>query len=135
MEGLITERDVAEARRNWDEVCDRHHKHALGRVREIQRVVRIHRDPFEPILPVLEATSPVGEYRKITEEILRHMPDERRYPRAAAEAVRSFLLIRLGLHLGLRQKNLRQLLVCPRGRIHRTERVLGDYALDVPAAT
>jgi len=37
------------------------------------------------------------------------MQDEDRYPRAAAEAVRSFLMLRLDRHLGLRQKNLRQL--------------------------
>ncbi|WP_265519893.1 hypothetical protein [Nitratireductor luteus] len=37
-------------------------------MKEIQRVARVHRDPFEPIMPVLEAESPVGEYRKITEE-------------------------------------------------------------------
>jgi hypothetical protein len=73
-------------------------------------VMRVHRDPFEPIL---EADSPLAEHRKITDEILNRMPDEDRYPRAAAEAVRSFLLLRLGLHLGLRQKNLRQLRVCP----------------------
>ncbi|WP_105438972.1 hypothetical protein [Neorhizobium sp. T25_13] len=68
--------------------------------------------------------SPVGEYRKITEEIIRLMPDEERYPRPAAEAVRSFLMLRLGLHLGLRQKNLRQLMLCPRGQMPRPERVL-----------
>lgn len=95
-------------------------------MKEIQRVVRVHRDPFEPILVVLEAPSPVGEYRKITEEILRRIPNERRYSRAAAEAVRSFLLLRLGLHLGLRQKNLRQLMLCPRGQEPRSERQLAD---------
>jgi hypothetical protein len=47
-------------------------------------------------------------------------------PRAAAEAVRAFLLLRLGLHLGLRQKNLRQLLVCPRGQFPTSERRLED---------
>ncbi len=52
------------------------------------------------------------------------MPDEELYPRPAAEAVRSFLMLRLGLHLGLRQKNLRQLMLCPREQIPRSERVL-----------
>ena len=88
--------------------------------------MRVHRDPFEPIMCVLEADSPLAEYRKITEEILKRMPDEHRYPRAAAEAVRSFLMLRLGLHLGLRQKNLRQLLVCPRGQFPTAERRLED---------
>jgi len=42
------------------------HRHALARAKEIERVARMHRGPFEPILPILEAASPVGEYRKIT---------------------------------------------------------------------
>jgi len=102
------------------------HVHGRHRTRELKRVARIHRDPFEPILPILEAKSPVGEYRKITEEIVRCMPDERHYPKAAAEAVRSFLILRLGLHTGLRQKNLRELLLCRRGRLPTTERVLEE---------
>jgi hypothetical protein len=124
--GLITPEEIERAKADWDGACDNFFKHAPSRVKEIQRVARVHRDPFEPIMPVLEAPSPVGEYRKITEEILRRMPDPMRYPRAAAEAVRSFLMLRLGLHLGLRQKNLRQLMVCPRGQTPRTERQLED---------
>ena len=124
--GLVTQKDIDLVCQDWDAACDAFHKHATNRVKELARVARVHRDPFEPILTVLEAESPVGEYRKITEEILRLMPDERRYPRAAAEAIRGFLLLRLGLHLGLRQKNLRQLLVCPRGRLPRSERQLND---------
>lgn len=122
--GLVSPEDIAAAQADWGAACDRFYKHGLARAKEIQRVARIHRDPFEPIMPVLEADSPVGEYRRITEEILRRMPDARRYPRPAAEAVRSFLMLRLGLHLGVRQKNLRELLVCPRGQLPTTERQL-----------
>lgn len=124
--GLVSQQEINVAREDWGRACETFFKHATGRAKEIQRIARVHRDPFEPILPVLEARSPVGEYRKITEEILRWMPDQRRYPRAAAEAVRSFLMLRLGLHLGLRQKNLRQLMLCPRGGVPRSERQLID---------
>jgi hypothetical protein len=126
IEGLVSQSDIDQACANWDGACDNYFKHASSRVKEIQRVAKVHRDPFEPIMPVLEAESPVGEYRKITEEILRLMPDERLYRRPAAEAVRSFLMLRFGLHLGLRQKNLRQLLLCKRGSPPRTERQLAD---------
>ncbi|WP_085463120.1 hypothetical protein [Mesorhizobium australicum] len=126
VQGLVSQADIDRARADWDDACDVYFKHATSRVKEIQRVVRVHRDPFEPIMPVLEADSPVGEYRKITEEIIRLMPDERLYRRPAAEAVRSFLMLRFGLHLGLRQKNLRQLMVCERGRLPRSERQLQD---------
>ncbi|WP_279483833.1 hypothetical protein [Aureimonas sp. SK2] len=124
--GLVDEADIASARTDWNAACDTLHAHGRHRTRELKRVARIHRDPFEPILPILEAKSPVGEYRRITEEIARRMPDERTYPKATAEAARAFLLLRFGLHTGLRQKNLRELLVCPRGRIPTAERVLEE---------
>ncbi|WP_410176692.1 hypothetical protein [Sinorhizobium medicae] len=124
--GLISAAEIAAAERDWHAACDTCCRHASHRSKEIQRVMRVHRDPFEPIMCVLEADSPLAEYRKITDEILKRIPDEDRYPRAAAEAVRSFLMLRLGLHLGLRQKNLRQLLVCPRGRVPTSERRLED---------
>lgn len=126
IEGLIAPEEIEFASRDWHGACDAFHRHAANRSKEIQRVMRVHRDPFEPIMCVLEADSPLAEYRKITDEILKRMPDEDRYPRAAAEAVRSFLLLRLGLHLGLRQKNLRQLRVCPRGHFPTSERRLED---------
>lgn len=124
IDGLISADDIQRIRSDWAGACDAVHRHALARAKEILRVARVHRDPFEPLLPVLEAASPVREYRKITDEILKRMPDARRHPRAAAESVRSFLMLRLGLHLGLRQKNLRQLLVRPRGQPHTSEREL-----------
>lgn len=122
--GVVSNEEIERVQADWDMACDLAHDHALARAKEIGRVARVHRDPFEPILPILETDSPLGAYRQITSEILAHMPDEARYPKAAAEAVRSFLMLRLGLHLGVRQKNLRQLLLCPRGSTHRTERQL-----------
>ncbi len=124
--GLVTAEDACRAREDWPAACSAFRKYALSRVKEVELLARIHRDPFEAVLPVLEADSPLTEYRKITEEILRLMPDERRYPKAAAEAVRAFLMLRFGLHLGVRQKNLRQLLVCPRGSQPTSERRLED---------
>ncbi|ESQ79299.1 hypothetical protein [Asticcacaulis sp. YBE204] len=124
--GLVSQKDILAARRDWNAACDMMYRHGRNRIKEIQRVARVHRDPFEPILPILEAESPVAEYRKITEEILRLMPDEQRYPKSAAEAVRAYLMLRLGLHLGLRQKNLRELMVCPRHQMPRSERQLED---------
>ncbi|NGO66121.1 hypothetical protein G6N76_20895 [Rhizobium daejeonense] len=126
IEGLIAPEEIEFAKRDWHGACDAFHRHAANRSKEVQRVMRVHRDPFEPIMVILEADSPLAEYRKITDEILKRMPDPDRYPRPAAEAVRSFLMLRLGLHLGLRQKNLRQLRLCPRGHFPTSERRLED---------
>lgn len=125
--GLVPPHEVARIRNDWPTACAELHRFALARSKEIARVAQVHHDPFEPILGVLEADSPVGEYRKIADEVLALRPCSRRYPLAAAESSRAFLMIRLGLHLGFRQKNLRQLLICPRGDTPRTERRLRDH--------
>ena len=124
--GLVTEEDIATARSDWNGACAKLRVHALRRMKEIDRVARVHRDPFEAILPVLEAPSPLAEYRKIADEIVRLMPDGRRYPKCAAEARRALLMVRFGLHLGLRQKNMRQLLLKRRGHAPSSERQLAD---------
>jgi hypothetical protein len=122
--GILSAEEIDQARRDWEGTCDAAQRHGLARIKEIARVARVHRDPFEPILPILEDENPVGAYRRITLEVLRRMPDRKRYPRTAAEVARSFLMLRFGLHLGVRQKNLRQLLVCPKTAVPRTQRQL-----------
>ena len=124
--GLISKADIEAVMQDWDGACTRMYRHARRRIKEIERVAKVHRDPFEPILPVLEAASPLAEYRKITEEILRSIPDERRFPVSAAEAVRAFLLLRIALHTGLRPRNLREMMLCKRGQLPTSERRLED---------
>ncbi|AXB75508.1 hypothetical protein [Novosphingobium sp. P6W] len=60
IEGLISEQDIDTAQADWGAACDRLYAHAAERAKEIERVARVHRDPFEPILWVLQADSPVG---------------------------------------------------------------------------
>jgi len=122
--GLISAADIEAARSDWEGACEAFYAHGMVRAKEIQRVAKVHRDTFEPIMAVLEADSPVGEYRRIADEIVRLMPSASRYPRPAAEAVRSLLMIRFGLHLGVRQRNLRELLFCPRNGSPMSERQL-----------
>lgn len=124
IETMVSAADIEAATSDWDGVCTRLHTYAHGRKKDLLTVARVHRDPFEAILPILDAENPVGEYRKITEEMVERMPHARRQPKAAAECVRAFLMLRFGLHLGLRQKNLRQLRFCPRGGQPSTERRL-----------
>lgn len=107
--GLLTEREIERAQSDWQAACDEGYSYASAWRKDIKRVARVHRDTFEPIMPVLEAESPVGVYSLIADEVDCRTPDPRRYPLAAAEAVRSLLMLRIGLHTGLRQRNLREL--------------------------
>ena len=88
--GLVSADDIERAVTDWEGTCDAFYQHGMMRAKEIQRVARVHRDTFEPIMSVLEADSPVGEYRRIADEVVRLMPRKDRYPKAAAESVRPF---------------------------------------------
>lgn len=124
--GLLSRADIRAARRSWHTVCEGTVEILRARIRELSRVMRTHRDPFEPILPILNSPSPLGEYRKIADEMLRRMPNEKLHPTEAAETVRNYLMFRFGMHLGFRQRNLRELLLCPRGRKKKGELALRE---------
>ena len=121
---LAAEADVEAARADWAGACATLHGFARLRAKEIARLARVHQDPFETILPVLEADSPVGAYRRIADEVARLAPCPTRHPIAAAEAARAWLMVCLALHLGFRQRNLRELLVRRRGEPPTPERRL-----------
>jgi hypothetical protein len=54
------------------------------------------------------------------------MPDPKKDPLAVAQATRAYLMIRLAMHLGLRAKNLSQLLFTPRAGTPRGDRYLKE---------
>jgi hypothetical protein len=68
--GLVSQREITVAQNNWGAACDKMELHAQRRIRALNAVARVHRDSFEQIEPVLAAKSPLGEYRKITKEIM-----------------------------------------------------------------
>jgi hypothetical protein len=117
--GLVSARDVQQARENWSLACESCFHHISGRLAELIRVTRTHRDQTIAITPVLNAQSPLAEYRKIADEILKQMPNERQEPLEFSLAVRAYLVFRVAVHLGIRQRNLRELLICPPGQKYR----------------
>lgn len=88
----MNDNDVARTRTDWDGMYDHVHDHCLRRAREIQRVARVHRDRFEPILAIRETDRPQISHRQITSEIWARIPDARRHPKAAAEMVNDILI-------------------------------------------
>lgn len=126
VEGLVGKTDIRSARNDWNAACDHLRSVLSTRGRQIRRIAKRHRDPFEPILPILEAESPLGEYRRISEEILLRLPGLESHPLRRAAAVRGFLMIRFALHLGLRQRNLRELLLCEPRSERKSERELAE---------
>jgi len=122
--GYITARDVRWAQAHWAQACDRTFEYALQRVDELVPVARMHRDSFGPIMPVMTAKRPLNLYKKIGDEILRDLPDENEKPMLAAKIARRYLVFRFALHLGIRQRNLRELLLSPKNAARRDAREL-----------
>ena len=118
--GVLDIKEIQIAKRNWATTCDKAFEDAHCRRNELTYVVQPHRDTYGNVMAVLSKDSPLKEYLKIGNEMLRHMPSETEDPMGASCAVRNYLLFRLALHLGLRSRNLRQLLYCPPGHLHRT---------------
>ena len=73
--GLISRREIDRVQKGWDSACDAAYHHAMNRLRDVKRATASHRDNFQAVLAVLEADSPLGEYRKIADEVLKRMPD------------------------------------------------------------
>lgn len=45
---LISKADIRSVRRDWSASCEAFQHHASNRIKEIQRVMRVHRDPLSP---------------------------------------------------------------------------------------
>lgn len=119
VKGLISQADVNLIQQDWEGACARAAQHINQRLKEIATASVKGRDPFEALLPVLEAKNPLHNYYTIVEEIRRRMPDDI-YPVRKAEALRALVMLRLGLELAFRQKNMRQLLLCAPGQKPRS---------------
>ena len=117
--GLISKTDVQRVQASWGEACAHSRETIKKRLKELTKLMTKGRDPFEAILPVLDAPSPLREYYNIVYEIRERMPDGA-YPVRRAEALRDLMMMRLGLELALRQKNNRELLICPPGKKPRS---------------
>ena len=114
IDGFIKKEDV-ERVQNWTEACRFARAHIRQMIEDVNAKIQQGRDPFEALLPVLDAEKPRDVYYKIIPEIRSRMPDGTSDVRRA-EALRALMLIRIGMVMPLRQKNMRQMLLCPPGQ-------------------
>lgn len=110
--GFIDQELAKSAKQDWAACCVNARTHIKNRLKEINELLVVKRDPFFPIISVLDAEDPLSEYLKIVDEIKRRTRDRVQTPVRWAEDQRAIMMIRIGLETGFRQKNLRQLLLC-----------------------
>jgi transcriptional regulator with XRE-family HTH domain len=121
--GFIDKDTVDLAAADWEAACAKAKDKLRDRYTQIEAVLEKGRDPFEALYPVVEDPYPLFVYWRIVDEIRSRMPGPE-YPVRTAEALRSLAIMRIALGSALRSKNLRELLICPKGGRPRSEKEL-----------
>lgn len=121
--GFIDKNTVQLAKTDWKAACATSRSEIYNRIQQIQGVMEVGRDPFEAVRPAIDAPQPLFVYWKIVDEIRARIPGPE-YPVRMAEVLRSMAIIRIALGSGLRSRNLRELLICPKGGTPKTEKEL-----------
>lgn len=125
---FFTDADIQYARSNWHEACDAACAYIARQITQIrQKLAQIGtkgRDPFAPVLPILDADLPLNEYAKIIAEgrrrIVAHDVDFGEFTSQA----RDILLLHLVGLTGFRVKNWSDLYICLPGTTRRSETFL-----------
>lgn len=129
--GFIDKKLVKRAQSNWDGVCDQAFDYYIQFAEEIERNAELIRDPFEPIMPILELESPISALKTFAQNVLDDMPDAGTAPLQAARAMRDYLIIRLLGATALRSKNIVELTYRNdnKGELRREK---GNWVIEIP---
>lgn len=107
--GFIDSHFIERAKNDWDAVCDEAFSYYKNLGEGIEQICEQIRDPFEPILPILESDSPIAALRLFAQNILDDAPDPAIAPYRAAVMMRNYLIVRILGATALRSKNIREL--------------------------
>lgn len=129
--GFIDEAFIEKARATWDLVCDEALSYYKSLSQSLEEVFEQVRDPFEPILPILESENPMSALRIFAENILADSPNSITSPIKAARHLRNYLIVRILTITGLRSRNIRELTYRQDNTGHlRFEK--GKWAIEIP---
>jgi hypothetical protein len=112
---LFPHHPAAGSPENWAEACAKALAFIWQRYGELQNLIQQGRDPFAPILVVVDADRPRDIYYRIVEEIRLWMPSADEDPLRRARLLRFLMSLRYPLKLPLRAKNLVQCGIVPKG--------------------
>lgn len=108
---LFPTHPAARSEADWAEACARALDFVWERYAQVDKQLSIGRDPFLPILPVLEAPRPLLVYGQIAGEIRTRMPRGRERSLARARHLRALVAFRYVTQIPLRAKNLAECLL------------------------
>lgn len=107
--GFIDDAFIERSKKEWNVVCDEASSYYKNLAKEIEDIAEQLRDPFEPILSILESSSPIAALRLFARNIFEDMPDPATAPLQAARHMRNYVMVRLFSATALRSRNIREL--------------------------
>ena len=107
--GLIDHKFIIRAKGDWDAVCDEAYASYMELAEAVEESAEKLRDPFEPILPIINAENPFSALRVFAQNIYDDRPDQYTAPVKMATHMRNYIIVRLCSATALRSKNLREL--------------------------
>jgi integrase len=129
--GFINEDFIERARREWDKVCEEAYAYYIQFATTIEAAAEELRNPFEPVMPILDSENPMTSLRVFAQNILNDMPDKYSSPFLVATHMRNYLIVRLLSATALRSKNIRQLTFREDGKGH-LRREDGRWVIEIP---
>ena len=122
---LLTEQDVADARRDWKGWLDGVHKRYLQAREHVGDVAQISRNPYESIAGLILAPEPIAEYMTLLYRSERHWACPRTAKQAWCLDVRDAAMNRLAPMTAVRPSNLAELGYDPKqtGEIRKVDGV------------
>lgn len=112
--GFVDEAFIVRAKDDWDRACNEASANYLKLAAQIEEVAEEQRDPFEPVLTLLDVdhplyTNPISAFKIFTRNIINDLPDPSTAPIHAARHVRHYLIARILIATALRSRNIREL--------------------------
>jgi hypothetical protein len=107
--GFIDNAFIKRARNDWDAVCGEALSYYNNLATNIEDIAEQIRDPFEPILPILESDNPIAALKLLADNVINDMPDQSTAPLQAARSMRNYLIVRILSATALRSRNMREL--------------------------
>ena len=122
---------VSRAKADWTAYCVQTHAEIAALADDVEREMVMTRDPFEPILGLLEHPDPREAYAALIRSMDDRCPDERTSPTYYHVHLRDRVIAHLALQSALRNKNLRELTWRPDNTGHLRRRD-GNWWLFIP---
>lgn len=133
IDGYITERDRLDAAQDWRGFCRRGYHDLIKLNQQLADLnIQVTRDPFLPILPILDSPQPLDFLTKMAAKLAENMPSRELAPRDYAVRMRDRVMVEIEIETGLRAENMAGMTWLDDGTGNLRRLANGHFMIDIP---